>query len=75
MSGTEQTTIQYRTLSAIVDNIDRLEAVYKSDLEFGDRLVVTTRNFLLHPCFRARPLYRNWGLVRSPWSVADKYCY
>ena len=44
MSGSEQTTTQYRTLSAIVDNIDRLKAVYKSDLEFGDRLVVTTRN-------------------------------
>ena len=44
MSGEEQTTTQYRTLSAIVDHKDRLEAVYKSDLEFGDRLVVTTRN-------------------------------
>ena len=44
MSGAERTTTQYRTLSAIVDNIDRLKAVYKSDLEFGDRLVVTTRN-------------------------------
>ena len=44
MSGAEQTTAQYRTLNAIVDNIDRLKAVYKSDLEFGDLLVVTTRN-------------------------------
>jgi hypothetical protein len=44
MSGAKQTMTQYRTLSAIVDNIDRLEAVYKSDLELGDRLVVTTRN-------------------------------
>jgi hypothetical protein len=44
MSDSQQTAIQYRTLSAIVDNTDQLEAVYKSDLELGDRLVVTTRN-------------------------------
>ena len=44
MQSSEQTMTQYRTLSAIVDNIDRLKAVYKGDLEFGDRLVVTTRN-------------------------------
>ena len=44
MSDAEHTMTQYRTLGAIVDDIDRLEAVYKSDLEFGDRLVVTTRN-------------------------------
>lgn len=50
MSGAEQTTTQYRTLGAIVDHIDRLEGVYKSDLEFGDRLVVTTRNstYIIH---------------------------
>ena len=34
----------YRTLSAIVDHTDRLKAVYKNELKFGDRLVVTTRN-------------------------------
>ena len=44
MSGAEQTMTQYRTLSAIIDNTDRLKAVYKSDLELGDRLAVTTRN-------------------------------
>ena len=44
MSGSEQTTPRYRTLGTIVDNIDRLEAVYKDDLELGDLLVVTTRN-------------------------------
>ncbi len=44
MPGAEQITQQYRTLSAIVGNAERLEAVYKSDLEVGDRLVVTTRN-------------------------------
>ena len=50
MSGAEQTMTHYRTLSAIVDNTDRLEGVYKSDLEFGDRLVVTTRNstYVIH---------------------------
>lgn len=44
MPDSEQSMPQYRTLNAIVDNIDRLEAVYKDDLEFGDQLVVTTRN-------------------------------
>ena len=44
MSGAEQTMTRYRTLGGIVDNTDQLEAVYKSELEFGDRLVVTTRN-------------------------------
>ena len=44
MSSSGETTTQYRTLSAIVDNVDQLKAVYKSDLEFGDQLVVTTRN-------------------------------
>ena len=44
MSDSKQTKIKYRTLGAIVDNTDRLKAVYKGDLEFGDLLVVTTRN-------------------------------
>ncbi|MBN2320837.1 MAG: hypothetical protein JXR49_17290 [Acidobacteria bacterium] len=44
MPDTEQTISRYRTLSAIVDHTDRLEAIYKKDLEFGDRLIVTTRN-------------------------------
>jgi hypothetical protein len=44
MPDPEHTILKYRTLSAIVDQIDRLEAVYKSDLGIGDRLVVTTRN-------------------------------
>jgi hypothetical protein len=50
MSGEEQTMTHYRTLSSIVDHTDRLEAVYKSDLEFGDRLVVTTKNstYVIH---------------------------
>jgi hypothetical protein len=50
MSDTEQTMTRYRTLGGIVDDIDQLEAVYKSDLEFGDRLVVTTRNstYVIH---------------------------
>jgi len=44
MPGVEQTISKCRTLNAIVDQTDSLEAVYKSDLEVGDRLVVTTRN-------------------------------
>lgn len=44
MPGSENTTTKYRTLNAIVDQIGSLDAVYKSDLEIGDRLVVTTRN-------------------------------
>jgi hypothetical protein len=44
MPGGEPTPSQYRTLSAIVDHAERLEAVYKCDLELGDRLIVTTRN-------------------------------
>ena len=44
MPGSEQTTTPCRTLGAIVENADQLKAVYKDDLEFGDLLVVTTRN-------------------------------
>ena len=44
MPGTGQTTTPHRTLNAIVDHAERLEAVYKSDLELGDQLLVTTRN-------------------------------
>ena len=35
---------RYRTLDAIVDTAGSLEAVRKSDLEFGDHVLVTTRN-------------------------------
>jgi len=31
-------------LGAIVDHTERLDAVYKNDLEIGDQLLVTTRN-------------------------------
>ena len=44
MPGTGQTAIPHRTLNAIVDHTERLEAVYKSDLDLGDQLLVTTRN-------------------------------
>ena len=44
MPDAEQTILHCRTLSAIVDHTERLEAVYKSDLAIGDRLIVTTRN-------------------------------
>lgn len=39
-----QTAARYRTLNAIVDCTEELEAVYKADLELGDQLLVTTRN-------------------------------
>ena len=39
-----QTAVAHRTLDAIVDHAERLDAVYKSDLELGDQLLVTTRN-------------------------------
>jgi hypothetical protein len=44
MPEAERKISRYRTLNALVDQADRLEAVYKGDLEVGDRLVVTTRN-------------------------------
>ena len=44
MTELEQTVAHYRTLDAIADHTGRLEAVYKADLEFGDQLLVTTRN-------------------------------
>ena len=44
MPDTGQSAIVHRTLDAIVDHTERLNAVYKSDLELGDRLLVTTRN-------------------------------
>ena len=44
MPDTGQTAIAHRTLDAIVDNTERLDAVYKSDLGLGDQLLVTTRN-------------------------------
>ena len=44
MPETGQTALPHRTLDAIVDHTERLEAVYKSDLELGDQLLVTTRN-------------------------------
>ena len=34
----------YRTIGAIVKHVDRLHAVRKADLEFGDRVLVTTAN-------------------------------
>jgi hypothetical protein len=39
-----QTALPQRTLGAIVNHIERLEAVRKADLELGDQVLVTTRN-------------------------------
>lgn len=44
MPETGQTTSQSRTLGAIVDCTERLEAVRRADLALGDQLLVTTRN-------------------------------
>ena len=44
MPEMEQIASQYRTLGAIVDRLEHLEAVRKADLEIGDQVLVTTRN-------------------------------
>jgi len=44
MRETGQTALHHRTLGAIVDHMERLEAVRKADLELGDQIFVTTRN-------------------------------
>ncbi|MBN2241954.1 MAG: hypothetical protein JW793_04630 [Acidobacteria bacterium] len=44
MQDAQRTTARCRTLEAIVEHAGRIEAIYKNDLKFGDRLVVTTRN-------------------------------
>lgn len=44
MAVAGQSNSRYRTLGAIVDHGEWLEAVHKDDLEFGDQLIVTTRN-------------------------------
>jgi len=44
MPGLEQSATRCRTLGAIVDHTDKLEAVYKTDLALGDQLLVTTKN-------------------------------
>jgi hypothetical protein len=44
MPATEPSAIKHRTLDAILDHTERLDAVYKSDLGLGDQLLVTTRN-------------------------------
>jgi hypothetical protein len=44
MPETGQTPSHFRTLGSIVNHTERLEAVHKADLEFGDRLLITTKN-------------------------------
>jgi hypothetical protein len=44
MEESGQTAALYRTLNAVADSTGQLEAVKKADLEFGDQLIVTTRN-------------------------------
>ena len=44
MPATEQSAVMQRTLNAIVDHVERLDAIRKTDLELGDQVLVTTRN-------------------------------
>jgi hypothetical protein len=44
MPRTGQPASPQRTLNAIVNHIERLEAVRKTDLKLGDQVLVTTRN-------------------------------
>ena len=44
MPETRPRESQHRTLGAIVDHIEHLEAVRKADLALGDQILVTTRN-------------------------------
>ena len=44
MPEMRQAVSQHRTLSTIVDHIERLQMVRKADLELGDQILVTTRN-------------------------------
>jgi hypothetical protein len=44
MPDMEQSAVRYRTLDALVDQTELLDALRKTDLEFGDRVLVTTNN-------------------------------
>ena len=72
MPGTEDTILRYRTLDAIVDHAGQLEGVYKSDLEVGDRLVVTTRNSTYFIDVFSGGWFDRQGL--SPTNVAINGC-
>ncbi len=79
MWETGQIALHHRTLGAIVDHIEHLEAVRKADLELGDRIFVTTRNSTYSICVLQEDLYSvsgGWfdkkGL--SPSKVAINGC-
>ena len=44
MLETAKPALPHRTLGAIVNHVERLEKVYKADLELGDQVIVNTRN-------------------------------
>lgn len=46
-----------RTLSAIVDHSQQLEPVHKIDLQYGDWIVVTTKNSTYSICCLGQELY------------------
>jgi hypothetical protein len=52
-----QQDTRYRTLDAIVDHTEGLEAVYRADLELGDKLLVTTRNSIYSIYFLQEGFY------------------
>ncbi|MBN1566474.1 MAG: hypothetical protein JXA73_01400 [Acidobacteria bacterium] len=52
-----QSTLQYRTLGAIVDSVARVCGVRRSDLAFGDRLLITTRNSTYSICVLEEGMY------------------
>ena len=63
MQELTQITRPQRTLNAIIDCTERLDAIYKNDLELGDHLLVTTRN----STYSIRVLQSDQYLVSGGW--------
>jgi len=63
MHRTGQHATPYRTLSAVVDSAKRLESVRKTDLAFGDQVLVTTRNSI----YSIHVLQENLYSVSGGW--------
>ena len=72
-------TLAVRTLGAIVDHSQCLDTVYKTDLEYGDWIVVLTRNSTYSICFLGDDLYTVSGgwfdrQSEAPLTVAVNGC-
>ena len=63
MHQTGQHATPYRTLSALVDSAKHLESVRKTDLAFGDQVLVTTRNSI----YSIHVLQENLYSVSGGW--------